>query len=226
MNACPLVIYLLAEIYTLHDRFVPDGVSGWQAGEYKDSHPVWKWSGSQEYSGHDSPLDLFHEWSILEQQSFLESAVGHIITVLSKCPRTVVQIHGNDVSVKNCPAKEKRTFTEGCLLENLFRAVLKMIDVEWLPLHRSKGGDYLYTKDAREQSDHAYELALLKSNKDRMEQRLSDMRSTMLPDDDPFVDSAQHGGRRPEAARLAEQIQECQQQISSKEGVISALDWM
>lgn len=223
MNACPLVIFLLVEIYGRHERFVPEGVSG---SLYQTNPPEWKWNGTKDYAGQDAHLDLFHNWSILEQQSFLESAVGHIITVLSSCPRTVVQIHGNEVSVKNREIKEKRTFTEGCLLENLFRAVLKMIDVEWLPIHKSKAGEYHYTQNAMERSDHDYELALFKSNKKRLERRLSDTKPTMLPSDDPFADSPHHGRPNVECARLKVQIQECQQQISSKEGVISSLDWM
>lgn len=222
----PLIIYLLEEIYSRHDRFIPEGVSGWGVTQHHMDAPEWKWNGSKDYSGQDSHLDLFSNWSILEQQSFLESAVGHIIMVLSHCRHTVVQIHGNEVSVKNSQAKEKRTFTEGCLLENLFRAVLKMIDVQWLPIHKCKGGEYHYTQNEMERSDHDYELALLKTQQKMLGERLSDMQSTMLPSDDPFVDSPQHGGRRPEAARLAEQIQEIQQKIGSKEGAISSLDWM
>ena len=219
----PLAITLLVEIYNRHGRFLPEGVSSWNR---QGDIPEWKWNGSKDYAGQDSLLMLFRDWSILEQQSFLECAVGHIISVLSHCHRTVVQIQGNEVSVKNSLVKEKRTFSEGCLLENLFRAVLKMIDVEWLPVYKSQGGDYFYTDNEQDHANHDYELALLKTHKRRLEDMLSNMSATMLPSDDPFANSPQHGGRNAEAARLAEEIQECQQQIGSKKGVISSLNWM
>ena len=226
MPKVPNSIRLLMTVWEQHDRFVPNCVRGWEPGQMLSDVPEWRWDGSEGQGGHDLHLDLFHNWIIIDQQTFLENAVGYIFAVLSRCPQTVIQIKGAEVSVKNRELKQVLRYTNGCMLENLFNAIMKMIEVGWLPTHKSKDGKYHYTQSAMEKADHDYELGLLKASKEQMEKRLAaiDTPQSCLPKDDPFADSGYFGRGNIEVDMLTKKIKDIKKVIGNKE-VISSLDW-
>lgn len=213
------------KVWEADERFVPDGVYGWMAGDYKPAvAPAWHWNGSTVVGEGNVYLDQFHNWGTIDQQTMLETAVGKIFSVMSQYNSTVIQISGTVVAVKHRFPLDgpvvSRFQSQKTMLGNLFNALLKMIEVEWLPQHRSKDGIYYYTVDKKNRADHVYELRVLVNAKKTIEAEIAKESPTvpeMLEglDDEPSA----------ELIRLRCDLAETNKAIGSKEGVISSLVW-
>ncbi len=193
MNNLPIPIQLLIKLWDIADRFVPDGVTGSHTTE--DGVGLldreWTWDGGKDQGHHDVHLELFHNWTAIQQQELLEAAVGKIFSVMSSYYATVVQMEGTKVAVKHREAKEVRRFrSQNTLLANLFNALIKMHEVGWLPRNKAKDGSWCYTENERERVDHFYELGVLKEAKVMLEKELKGVGSSAqsLPKGDPFAD--------------------------------------
>lgn len=226
------------KVWEADERFVPNGVYGWKAGDYKPAvTPRWHWNGSTVVGDGYVYLDLFYHWGTIDQQTMLETAVGKIFSVMSHYNPPVIQISGTTVAVKHCfPGDEPfvcRFQSQKTMLGNLFNALLKMIEVEWLPQHRSKDGTYYWTVDNKNRADHGYELGVLVAAKKTIEAKIAKVTppatatQAELPRTDPFADNAymNPGGLSDELLRLRSDLAEMNKAIGSKEGVISSLAW-
>ena len=196
MTECPETICLLMKLWETDDRFVPDSVAGWWAGERLSNPPEWRWSGGQSQSGGDLYLHDFHTWNKLDQQTLLETSLGKIFSVGSAYHKTVIQLHDKTVSVKHRELKEIRRFSaQPTMIGNLFTALIKMSELEWIPSYLGKDGCYYYTEEDRWVADTHYEVemataakrAMAASQKSLAEQLTAKSEvSGVLPKDDPF----------------------------------------
>ena len=194
MNQTPPVsIQLLIELWEADDRFVPHSVCGWSAGDYKPATPAdWRWSGGMSQSGGDAYLREFHTWTKLDQQTLLETALGKIFSVGSAHHETVIQLHGTTVSVKHRDLKLVRRFSaQPTMIGNLFQALITMVKVKWLPMHKSKNGYYYYSGNDKATADITYEIEMVAAAKRAMSdhQDYLNKRASVLPTTDPFSGS-------------------------------------
>lgn len=190
MNKTPPVsIQLLIELWLADDRFVPDSVCGWDAGVYKPATPAdWRWSGGMSQSGGDAYLREFDTWTKLDQQTLLETALGKIFSVGSAYHKTVIQLHGTTVSVKHRDLKLVRRFSvQPTMIGNLFQALITMVKIKWLPMHRSKDGRYYYSGNDKATADTTYQIEAMVALKKAMTQHNTP--SPILPTNDPFSGS-------------------------------------
>ena len=203
MNECPETICLLMTLWEADDRFVPVSVCGWSAGDYKPATPAdWRWWGGVSQSGGNLYLREFHTWNKLDQQTLLETALGKIFSVGSAYHKTVIQLHGKVVSVKHRELKEIRRFSaQPTMIGNLFTALIKMSELEWIPSYLGKDGCYYYTEEDRSTADTQYEIGMATAAKCAMvasQKNLADVldteivkqTTTVLPVNDPFYGSS------------------------------------
>ncbi len=189
----PSSIQLLMALWEADDRFLPDSVCGWSAGEYKHPPPEWRWGPSVSQYGGDAYLREFHTWTKLDQQTLLENAVGKIFSVGSAYHKTVIQLHGKTVSVKHRDLKLVRRFSaQPTMIGNLFNALITMVHIKWLPMHKSKNGCYYYSGNDKATADITYEIEMMAAAKRAMSEHQDyvNKRTTVLPTDDPFSGSA------------------------------------
>ncbi len=230
-NDCPKLIHLLMRLWEEDKRFIPDGVTGWMAGERRSTPPEWRWTGSSDQTGGDVSVEMFHNWGTLDQQTLLQNSVGKIFSQGSEHFRTVFQFQGTEVSVKHLEKKEVRKFkVQKTLLGNLFGALIKMIEVEWLPMHRGKDGKYYYTKGMMNHADHVYELSSLVATRETMESRIDTIQQNVhvtgaLPEDDPFAKDLHFNKTYiPQVAKLKADLAKLNKTIENKEAYVSSFD--
>ena len=202
MTECPETICLLMKLWETDDRFVPDSVAGWWAGERLSNPPEWRWSGGQSQSGGDLYLHDFHTWNKLDQQTLLETSLGKIFSVGSAYHKTVIQLHDKTVSVKHRELKEIRRFSaQPTMIGNLFTALIKMSELGWIPLCSSKDGRYYYSEEDCLVADSQHEIGMASAAKRAMiasQKSLADVldteivkkTTTVLPNNDPFYGSS------------------------------------
>ena len=230
-NECPKLIHLLMRLWEEDERFIPDGISHHMAGQRLSDPPEWKWNGSSDQSGHDVDVEMFHNWGKLDQQTLLQNSVGKIFSQGSEHFRTVFQFQGNEVSVKHLERKEVRKFkVQKTLLGNLFGALIKMIEVEWLPQHKGKDGKYYYTKGMMNHADHVYELSSLVATRAMIEAKIDTTQTNVrvsgeLPSSDPFALS-HHCNKTytPQVQKLKTDLAKLNKAIENKEAYVSSLD--
>ena len=188
---CPTAICLLMKLWEIDERFVPRDVTNRMP---RSARCVWRWSGSQDQSGHDIQIERWATWTKLDQQTLLENAVGKIFSEGSAHFQTVIQIHGTDVAVKHRELEIIRRFSsQPDMLSNLLSALIKMVEVNWLPMYKGKDGKHYYTCEERGDADHAYSLRMMDATIAAMTEvsknkpkRIVVKPKSVLPDDDPF----------------------------------------
>ncbi len=230
-NECPKLIHLLMRLWEEDERFIPVGVSPLMAGQRLSDPPEWTWNGSSDQGGHDVHVEMFHNWGTLDQQTLLQNSVGKIFSQGSEHFRTVFQFQGTEVSVKHLELKEVRKFkVQKTLLGNLFGALIKMIEVEWLPNHKGKDGKYYYTKGMMNHADHVYELSSLVATREMIETKIHAAEKGVqvtggLPKSDPFAESL-HCNKTftPHVQKLKTDLAKLNRAITNKEGYVSSLD--
>ncbi len=230
-NECPKLIHLLMRLWEEDERFIPDGIRGWRPGQRLSEPPEWHWDGSSDQSGHDVHVEMFHSWGKLDQQTLLQNSVGKIFSQGSEHFRTVFQFQGTEVSVKHLEKQEVRKFkVQKTLLGNLFGALIKMIEVEWLPTYKGKDGKYYYTPDMMNHADHVYELSSLVASRETIEARIHGIEQGVqvtggLPADDPFAtDFHCNKAYIPQVQKLKTDLAKLNRAITNKEGYVSSLD--
>lgn len=190
----PESIQLLMKLWEVDERFLPDSITGWGLGEYKSPPADWRWGGGTSQSGGDVYLRHFRSWTKLDQQTLLENAVGKIFSVGSAYHKTVIQLHGTEVSVKHRDLKVIRRYkSQPTMLGNLFNALAMMVTEEWLPQHLAKDGLYYYSRVEMDDANHYYELEMMTSTREILDKHKSytpKLSDKLLPGNDPFSGSS------------------------------------
>lgn len=226
MTECPVAVLLLLKLWETDDRFVPEGIRRPTTCDGELLNCLWIGEKAENEQG--LALVMFHHWTKIDQQAMLEAAAGKIFSLMATYSKTVVQIQGNAVSIKHREFKQVRRFkSQKVMLANLFNAVIKMVEVPWLPMFKAKDDKYYYTQDSRDKADHEYELLTMKAAKSLLEKQVVEGRVSILPKDDPFVDdfNASQGNVNIDMQRLKAELQQMKEAIGNKEGYISSWDW-
>lgn len=227
MSDLPQAVRLLLKLWAADSRFIPTGI---HFVEDRGGEVDYRWEDGITQSGHYVDLELFHNWTQIDQQAVLEAAVGKIFSLMADYNRTVIQIQGNQVAVKHTELREIRRFkSQRTMVANLFNALIKMVEVEWLPMILAKDSKYYYTEDARLAADHAYECILLIESKNMLELKLKECKEkggSILPPNDPFA-NVPHlmvgGGHNTEIEKLKSQIAALNSSIENHAGAINRL---
>jgi len=158
---CPTAICLLMKLWEIDERFVPRDITNRMP---LSARCVWRWNGMQDQSGDNIQVERWATWTKLDQQTVLENSVGKIFSEGSAHSKTVIQIHGTDVSVRHRKLGVVRRFSsQPDMLSNLFSALIKMVEVKWLPEYKSKDGKHYYTMGERDDADTKYNYVMLDS---------------------------------------------------------------